>query len=216
MPHKTSLIKITIAVLSFVLMTHAFATSSEVVKFKTSEVNGKGPLPYNYRIIDSHIHAGGHPLNPSTTFMNSNEQVLAILNYLKSKGVKTIVDLENSWWIQWRYKSLLKKAGINRIHIPMHSNKVPTKEEWNKIKETMKGPVYIHCKWGADRAGSIVAKYLVEVKGYKPKDAWKAVISGGTHAGPIGGLKKKKSYRKIVLFFWPNGESDADFRKAYN
>jgi len=211
---RNAIFKITCAA-AIISLSLATAAYSGVQKYPKAEVWGGGPLPYNYRVIDGMIHVGGHPLNPHMAFENSNRQALDILNYLKSKGVNTIIDLENTGRIQGRYSGLLETAGINRIRVPMHSNKVPTEEEWKKIKEAMEKPVYIHCKWGADRAGSIIARYLVEEKGYSPKNAWKAVISGGTHSGPIGGLKKCRRYRNLVLFFWPEAESDEDFRKYY-
>lgn len=204
------------AILIFCLPAIIFAATSQVIKFPAKEINGTGPLPYNYRIIDDHIHAGGHPLNPRTVFMNTDKQVLSILNYLKSKGVKTVIDLENSFWIQARYEKLLKQAGIKRLHIPTNAAKTPNAAEWKLIKTALKKLVYIHCMWGADRTGSIIARYLFEEKGYAPKDAWKAVTTGGTHAGVLGGLKKHRSYAKLVLFFWPNATKDPDFIRYYS
>ncbi len=179
-----------------------WAATSKVITFSTEEVQGNGPLPYNYRIIDGHIHAGGHPLNPANNFDNSDEEALRILNYLKSKGVKTVVDLENTGWIQKRYQRLLEEAGLKRIHIPMHAFKVPNQEEWEMIKAAMEKPVYIHCKWGADRTGAIIGRYLVEEKGYAPGEAFNAVITRGSHAGPLGGLKNSWFYRNLIKFFW--------------
>ena len=160
-----------------------------MVKFPAKEVSGSGPLPYNYRIIDSHIHAGGHPLNPSNSFSNTDAQVSSILNYLKSEKVYTVIDLENSRRIQERYQRLLDQAGIVRIHIPLNQTRVPNREEWERIKAAMKEPVYIHCRWGADRTGMVIARYLVEEKGYNPAQAYQAVIPGGSHAGALGGFK---------------------------
>jgi len=176
--------------------------STAAFAFTATQVLGTGPLPYNYRIIDKHIHAGGHPLNPRLHFINTDEQVLSILNYLKSKGVKTIVDLENTKTIQKRYTRLLKEAGLTRIHIPMHKDKVPTQAEWLIIKKAMQKPVYIHCKWGADRTGAILGRYLVEVKDYSSKEAFEMVKTGGSHAGPLGGLKTSKNYWNITRFFY--------------
>lgn len=179
------------------------AETSEVTVFPTKAVWGKGPLPYNYRVIDGHIHVGGHPLNPGTGFGNSDQQVLNILNYLKSQSVEAVVDLQNSRDIEKRYLKLLRKAGLKRIHVPMHAKKMPDKKEWQKIKKALEKPVYIHCKWGADRAGAIIGRYLVEVKGYSSQEAYEAVISKGSHAGPIGGLKQSPSYQNLARFVWP-------------
>jgi protein tyrosine/serine phosphatase len=191
-------------ILNIIFVVLSLQASAGVVKFPAKDVYGKGPLPYNYRIIDGNIHAGGHPLGPIGYFRNTDEQVLNILSYLRSRGVKTIIDLENSWWIQRRYRKFLKKAGIKRIHIPMHIRKMPNEGEWEQIKVAMEDPVYIHCKWGADRTGAVIGRYLVEENGYDPKEAWKAVITGGSHAGPLGGLKTSVFYRKLTIFFWPD------------
>ena len=193
---------ILVITLIFICAWPTYAITSEVTKFPTSEIKGKGPLPYNYRVIDQKIHAGGHPLNPSTWFRNTDEQALGILNYLKSKGVKTVIDLEKTWWIQDRYKRLLKQAGLKRLHVPMHAQKVPKAEEWEKIKAALNDPVYIHCKWGADRAGAVIGRYLVEVKGYSSKEAWEAVMSRGSHAGYLGGLKKVLFNENLKRFIW--------------
>jgi protein-tyrosine phosphatase len=207
-----------------VITSIAFGLASYVQKFSSDQVQGKGPLPYNYRIIDQNIHAGGHPMRPTLVFYGNNDkQVLGILEYLKSNGVSAVINLDGNLLIHNRYKKLLAKAGIEEIFVPMHAAKVPTTSEWEKIKAAMEqdgvypadGGVYIHCKWGADRSGSIVAKYLVEVKGYDPKQAWQAVISGGSHAGAMGGLKKGRAYRRIVQFFWPKLLEDNEAGKYY-
>lgn len=96
----------------------------------------------------------------------------------------------------------------------MSSAKVPTAVEWAKIKELMKKPVYIHCRWGADRTGAIIARYLIEEDGYTTVEAWQAVINGGSHAGLLGGLKKKPDYRNLILFISPNAADYEEF-KAY-
>ena len=201
--------KIAIVCLALFLANTCFAAASSVTKFPAKHVQGNGPLPYNYRVTDGQIHAGGHPLNPTNKFKNSDKQALAILKYLKSKGVKTIIDLENTRRIQKRYAKLLKQAGIRRIHIPMHAEKVPTKKEWLKIKKALQKPVYLHCKWGADRTGAIIGRYLVEAKYYSAKDAYQSVVSGGSHAGALGGLKKKKAYARLKQFIY-DGEPHPD------
>lgn len=188
---------------------------STAVIYDYTKVKGTGPMPYNYRVIDNLIHAGGHPLNPVTNCGNSDKQALSILKYLKSKGVKTVICVDSDKNVLMRYRKLLKDAGLNELNIPMNAEKVPSQKEWENIKNAMKGPVYIHCRWGADRTGAIIGKYLVDMKGYSPKEAWKAVITGGSHSGIIGGFKKVKMNRKLLLFFWPDGMKDKEIQKYY-
>ncbi len=197
-----------IAVALIAASSFSLAAGSVCVKFPANQVNGSGPLPYNYRIIDGHIHAGGHPFNPANDFGNSDQAVLSILSYLKSKGVDQVVDLEDTKSIYHRYKSLLDQAGLKLLHVPMNAFKTPNREEWLRIREAMKSSVYIHCAWGADRTGIVIAKYLVEEKGYSTAEALRAVSTGGSHAGVLGGLKPIFHYG-IFLHFLRDNFKDA-------
>ncbi|MFA6169211.1 MAG: hypothetical protein WCW67_08230 [Candidatus Margulisiibacteriota bacterium] len=193
--------------------TVVFAETSICQKFPAAKVTGQGPIPYNCRLIDGHILAGGHPLNPRK-FENTDQQVAAIFKFLKEEGVENIIDLENSSAVQKRYARLLEQAGLTRLHVPMNNAKVPTAAEWAKIKELMKQPVYIHCRWGADRTGAVIARYLIEEAGYSTVEAWQAVVNGGSHAGLLGGLKNKPDYRNLILFISPKAADYQEF-KAY-
>ncbi|MFA5098098.1 MAG: hypothetical protein WC490_05670 [Candidatus Margulisiibacteriota bacterium] len=157
-------------------------------------------IPYNFRVIDENVCAGGHPLGPDNNFGNSDKKVLSILGSLKARGIDKVIDLENTGRIQDRYRRLLDTAKMKRLHVPMHSSRVPNSREWAMIKEAMKSPVYVHCKWGADRTGAVIGRYLVEEKGFAPEKAYREVITGGKFAGPRGGLKIAPAYDNLKEF----------------
>lgn len=179
-----------------------FCLFFEAIAFTTKEVAGTGPYPYNFHIIDDHVYAGGQPLNPETNFNNSDEQVLIILKYLKSLGIRTVINLEDTRYIQDRYSKLLQAAELMQLHIPLSLIHMPNKKEWEEIKTAMQQPVYIHCKWGADRTGAVVGRYLVEKYKFTPAQAYQSVISGGKYAGPLGGLKTWWIYNNLKNFIW--------------
>ncbi len=178
--------------------------------FANCQLLAADTLSYNFRQINDHIYAGGHPLGPYG-FNKSDKEVLAFFGTLKSKGVMTIIDLENTKRIQDRYSRLIDEAGLKRVHVPMNSAKVPTLKEWEMMKEVMKEPVYVHCKWGADRTGAVIARYMVDREGLEPVDAWKGVITGGTYAGPRGGMKIGSHYRNLALFICPDAREYNEF-----
>ncbi len=173
-----------------------------LLSLATASFAATSPLPYNYRVIDGRLHAGGHPMNPETNYGNSDEQTMDILRYLRVQGVSTVIDLDNSSKIAKRYAELLRSAGIEHLYVPMSWHNVPSKEEWAKIKGVLRGTVYVHCKWGADRTGAVIAKYLIEEKWYSVKQALDTVSSGGSHAGVMGGMKVIYRYNPIYSRFW--------------
>ncbi len=179
-----------------------YCSSLNAAAFTAKEVAGTGPYPYNFHTIDDHVYAGGHPLNPRNNFGNSDKQALAILSYLKSLGVRTVINLEDTRSIRDRYTKLLQSAGLNQLHIPLSVLHLPDQKEWGAIMIAMRQPVYIHCKWGADRTGAVVGRYLVEKYGFTPEQAYRFVISGGKYAGPLGGLKTGWIYNKLKNFIW--------------
>ncbi len=87
----------------------------------------------------------------------------------------------------------------------MNSEKVPDDEQTNTILEKLKKGAYLHCLWGCDRTGAIIAKYLTEICGYSGEEAFKAVIKNGSHAGKLGGFKQIKGNNLLIKYFWKDG-----------
>jgi len=176
---------------------------SSCIKF--DDVKGSGKYPYNFRVIDNRLFAGGNLFNP-ITLKNTPERVKKYLMLLKIIGAKNIIAL-NVPVNQGRELKLVKEfcaeLGMNFYACRMNSETVPDNNQTETIMQMIEEGAYIHCNWGCDRTGAIIAKYLVLCKGYSGEEAFNAVISKGSHSGALGGLKQTPTYKKLVLYFWP-------------
>lgn len=172
---------------------------AESICKKEDDVWGSGKYPYNFRIIDNKLYAGGSFFNPEH-HGNSTEKVRSYIKLLKTMGVTSVIALNSPGSEE---EKIVKEEGLVFYSCPMNAEKVPNNKETIKIMELIDKKAYVHCEWGADRTGAVIAKYLRLKCGYKGYEAWKAVITGGSHSGIIGGLKKDYSYSKLLLYFWP-------------
>lgn len=166
--------------------------------------SGRGEWPYNSRLIDDTLFAGGTPFHPQTP-SNSALQVKAVLSRIRDLGIKTVIILNvPADDRQTREEEFLARAvGLSAVRLPMNAEKVPTADETAWLMNLIDGKAYVHCQWGADRTGAVVAKYLRLRHGFSGRKAWEAVIKGGSHAGRQGGLKIGPTYANLILYFWP-------------
>ena len=88
---------------------------------------------------------------------------------LAKLGIKTIVSLQ----LPTPKKELIKNLGMTSRHIPI--NPLNMKDEYAKeflsiVSNPQNHPVYVHCLYGSDRTGTMVALYRIYVQHW-PKDA---------------------------------------------
>jgi protein tyrosine phosphatase (PTP) superfamily phosphohydrolase (DUF442 family) len=106
----------------------------------------------NFDKVDEHVYRGGQPTDEG--FRN-----------LAKLGVKTIVDLRETDERGAAEKSLVTSAGMNYVNVPMTGLTPPTEVEITKILSLLgdgtSGPVFVHCKRGADRTGAVIAVYQI-------------------------------------------------------
>ena len=98
---------------------------------------------------------------------------------LRKLGIKTVINLreENS------DKGLANGADFKRVHIPLFALMNPTDSEVRKFLQTVcdpqNRPVFVHCRAGADRTGTMCAIYRIVVQGWDKQSAVDEMTKGG-------------------------------------
>jgi tyrosine-protein phosphatase SIW14 len=111
--------------------------------------------------------------NPLPNFINVNEQILRGgqptdegFKKLAERGVKTVVDLR--WTDEHdipRERQVVETAGMRFVSIPMRGLSAPTQEQLSKalsvLEDSNSWPVFVHCRRGSDRTGTVLACYRI-------------------------------------------------------
>ncbi|MDE3197811.1 MAG: tyrosine-protein phosphatase [Acidobacteriota bacterium] len=84
---------------------------------------------------------------------------------LAKLGVKTVVDLRGSEHSIADEKRVVEADGMRYVSIPMRGFRTPTRGQIGaalKVLDDPKaGPVFVHCRRGADRTGAVIACYRI-------------------------------------------------------
>jgi protein tyrosine phosphatase (PTP) superfamily phosphohydrolase (DUF442 family) len=107
----------------------------------------------NFRTVNDQVYGGGQP--SSEGFRN-----------LAAMGIKTVVDLREPGHRSDSEKKLVKALGMKYVSVPMKGMKTPTSKQISHalkaLRDDSKGPVFVHCRRGADRTGVVLACYRIE------------------------------------------------------
>jgi tyrosine-protein phosphatase SIW14 len=107
----------------------------------------------NFKIVNDRILRGGQPSDDG-------------FKKLAERGVKTVVDLR---WVDEhdipREKQIVEADGMRFISVPMKGLSAPSLKQMTKVlgilEDSNSWPVFIHCRRGADRTGTVLACYRI-------------------------------------------------------
>jgi len=115
----------------------------------------------NFAKVDDHLFRGAQP------------DTQAIKN-LQKLGVKTIIDLRLPDEVRKGEATDAQAHGILYTNLPLRGLGRPAKEQAELVLsmvESLPGPVFIHCRFGCDRTGMIVACYRIKHNNMALKNA---------------------------------------------
>ncbi len=107
----------------------------------------------NFHQVDDHIYRGAQP----------TAEGFAGLSKL---GVKTVIDLRRGNEHRQSEQETVEHAGMRYIHVPLNGYEPPSDQDIAKLlgmlDDSSGWPVFVHCKRGADRTGTVIACYRIE------------------------------------------------------
>ncbi|HKQ06204.1 MAG TPA: dual specificity protein phosphatase family protein [Blastocatellia bacterium] len=106
----------------------------------------------NFRKVQDHLYRGGQP-GPGG------------LKKLAEMGIKTVVNLRGEDDLTRAEAAEAKALGLRYYGVPMPGLSRPTDAQVKQVMAILddqeNGPVFIHCKHGSDRTGTIIACYRI-------------------------------------------------------
>ena len=159
------------------------ATGSE-----SALTSSTGTPPANFLMVRPGLYRGGHP-------------DAAGLDHLKSLGIKRIVNLEVSDFVEatpWAISDELdgaSKRGMKELRYPMSAFEPAASDEFDQHQTeltkllataTPSDPIYVHCKHGQDRTGLVIGLEPVEVEHWAPAKAHAEMVKIGFHTFFLG------------------------------
>ena len=107
----------------------------------------------NFSMVNDQIARGGQPSDDG-------------FKKLAQRGVRTVIDLR---WVDEHSipheKQIVEANGMRFVSVPMKGFGAPTLEQISKVlsllQDSESWPVFVHCRRGSDRTGTVLACYRI-------------------------------------------------------
>ena len=120
---------------------------------------------------------------------------------LAGLGVKTVIDLRReSEHSTDAEKQAVEAAGMRYLSVPMNGIVAPEEEDVAKVLAVLNSnqPVFVHCKEGKDRTGTVIACYRMGHDGWQSRAALEEAESHGMHWFEVGMKQYIRNYQVPV------------------
>ncbi|SPE22392.1 conserved exported hypothetical protein [Candidatus Sulfopaludibacter sp. SbA3] len=116
----------------------------------------------NFHQVNENLYRGAQPS-------------LQGLHDLARLGIKTVIDFREPGRRSAAEKRTVEKDGMQYINIPLARLHAPTDQQVAHVlallDDAAPAPIFLHCRRGADRTGTIVACYRIAHDHWKNRDA---------------------------------------------
>lgn len=115
-------------------------------------VHGDAPGVHNYYQVDDHVYRGAQPTPEG-------------FKSLAKIGVRTIIDLRTGKELRRDEQHIVEKEGMHYVHVPLSGMAAPSDQQiatvFAVLNDPTAWPVFVHCRRGADRTGTVIACYRI-------------------------------------------------------
>jgi tyrosine-protein phosphatase SIW14 len=151
----------------------------------------------NFQKVDDHVYRGAQPTD-------------AGFNDLAKMGIKVVLDLRDvGEHSQADEQAVVNGLGMKYVSIPMAGLSAPKDAQVAAAMALLNGdgPVFVHCRRGADRTGTVIAVYRISHDGWENKKALAEAKSHGLSA-------LERGMQHYVLGFTPSSLDASNLRTS--
>jgi len=156
----------------------ALGFASTTAPARISEV--PGVTIENFGKVNDHYYRGSQP---------TREQFAE----LKRFGIKSVIDLRGDF--KKEEEGWVRDAGMQFFRIPLKASVAATEEQTkyflDLVNDPANLPVYVHCKGGRHRTGTLTAVYRMANDGWTPERAYDEMLKYDFEYGFGHGSQKK-------------------------